>query len=66
MEEQLRASRFLNSAKQYEAKNRPKTKKILAVTDGPLALTNGPLALTNGPAKRRRGRPTGSKNKKKA
>ena len=77
MEEQLRASRFLNSAKQYEAKQRPKTKKILSLTDGSsmssaLVLSQSVptasrvLAITNGPAKKRRGRPAGSKNKKKA
>ena len=75
MEEQ-RASRFLNSAKLFEAKNRPKTKRILALTDGSsmssaLVLSQSVptasrvLALTNGPVKRRRGRPAGSKNKKK-
>ena len=76
MKEQ-RVSNFLNS--------RPSTKRVLALTNGPLALTNGSsmssalvvsqsiptgrriLALTNGnPEKRRRGRPAGSKNKKKA
>ena len=75
MEEQ-RASKYLNSARQYEAKNRPKA-KILALTDGSamssaLVLSQSVptasrvLAITNGPAKKRRGRPAGSKNKKKA
>lgn len=69
MEEQ-RARGFLNST-------RPKTKKILALTNGSamssaLVLSQSVptasrvLALTNGPVKRRRGRPAGSKNKKKA
>ena len=76
MEEQ-RASSYLNLAKQYEAKQRPKTKKILSLTDGSsmssalvlsqsIPTASRVLAITNGPAKKRRGRPAGSKNKKKA